>query len=126
MSQSDYFTHFISERGSFLVISVTGSLHQMALKDLAEFKAEVLTKVREKFVILNLLGVEQISGDAISWLAQLQLDIRNDCRTMRICLKENALKHKLMNMGLIRHSEWAETVEKALVSIPPIRAEKAA
>ncbi len=126
MSQSEYFTHFISERGSFLVISITGSLHQMALKDLADFKADVLTRVREKFVVINLLGVDQISGDAISWLAQLQLDIRNESHAMRICLSESSLKTKLMNMGLIRHSEWAESIEKALTSIPPMRKDEKA
>lgn len=105
----------LTQKNRMLVVSLTGEISSNALAALESCRQEILAKKDAACIVLFFQDVESISSDAIPLLAQIQRDIRQKPAELRLCLKE-ALREKLVRMGVVRGLEVAEDLRSALLS----------
>ena len=88
-----------------------------SIEKLAEIKSSVLANEAAKFIILNFKDTSMISGEAVTLLAQLQMNIRAKKLHLRLCGLKNDLIQKLLMLGVIRNSEVTADLQSALQNL---------
>ena len=99
-----------------LVVSFTGDLNSQVLASLEVCREEVMRKSKATNVVLFFQQVESMSTEVVSWLAQMQREIRMKPAELRICGLRTNMKERLVKMGIIRGMELADDLKTALLS----------
>lgn len=110
------FQYFVSARNALMVISLIGKMDHHSIEPLKELEREVLHCKKITVVIFNLRDIENISVDAIPFLAKFQRDIRNMPAEVRLCGIKPELKTKLLNQGVVRTVEIYDNLKTAILA----------
>ncbi|MGE5086099.1 MAG: STAS domain-containing protein [Bacillota bacterium] len=116
MNEQTSFNYKINQKNHMLVVSLTGEISNHVVPALEACRQEILAKEDVNCVVLYFQNVGQISPDGISMLAQIQREIRSKPAHLRLCSLNEALRTKLMKMGVVRGMECADDLKEALLS----------
>jgi len=108
-----------------LVVTMVGRLNFLAVQTLLSCKAEINRLSQNeciKFVVFYCRDVDVITGDAISVLTQMQVEIRARGCGLNICSLKPEVKEKLVNMGVVRRHELTDNMRDALLAFVPVAA----
>ena len=103
-----------------LVVSFTGELTPAVAPGLEACRQEILAKPEVKCVVFYCEEVGAVHPEAIPALAQMQREIRSRGIELRVCSLKQALREKLVRMGVVRGMEVAEDLRSALISFGKI------
>jgi anti-anti-sigma regulatory factor len=112
--------YFISEKGSFLVLSLMGPLTKNSKGTLDKCKSEVLQS-QTKNVIISLHDVPYTDPGAVPPLVQLQMAIRQKPAQLRVCFVRPDLQKFLLEKAAIRNEEITSNLQAALHSLGALR-----
>ncbi|MBO9665455.1 MAG: STAS domain-containing protein [Bdellovibrio sp.] len=99
-----------------LVVSLTGEISSYVVPALEACRQEILAKEEVRCVVFYFQNVDQISAEAIAWLAQVQREIRAREADLRLCSLKDTLREKLVRMGVVRSLEVTDDLKTALLS----------
>jgi anti-anti-sigma regulatory factor len=114
MSDPVEFKYFTATKGIYMVISLVGSMKGKRTDPLTELEHEIMMNSSATVFIFNFRDVEDISGEAIFFMAQVQKSIRARPAEVRLCGVKPNLKSKLLNQGLVRTSEMFDNMQTAV------------
>ena len=120
MSQEDVsagFQYFLSNNKPVLIVTFVGDIDHSTMEIMTKCRNEVKATQGLKFVVLNFRDVDNINGDVISVITQMQLDIRSKQCDLRISSLKPNIKEKLLKMGVIRATELSNNLREALLSL---------
>ena len=118
MDAQKSFNYTLSHKNKMLVVSFTGELSPGVVPGLEACRLEVLAKKDDvKCIVLYFQGVSSVSPDAITVLAQMQREFRSSGMDLRLCALKEALRDKLIRMGIVRGMECTEDLKTALLSV---------
>ena len=109
--------YFVAEKPPVLIVTFVGDMVFSTTTILSKCRTDIGALADFKFVILNFRDVEMVSGDAISVLTQMQIDVRSRGCELRLVSLKPDIKQKLLNMGTIRKPELANNMRDALLSL---------
>ncbi len=116
MEEQKSFQYCFNQKNRMLVITLSGEMNTSVLPALEACRQELLANREVNCVVLYFQDVRSIGVDAISWLAQVQRDIRLKPAEIRLCALEDGLRERLIRMGVIRGLEVSEDLKSALLS----------
>lgn len=106
----------VSEKNHLLVVSFAGDLTGLVLPSLEVCRQEITAKRHITCVVLYFQQVTVISTEVVSYLAQLQREIRLKKKDLRLCGLKTNLRERLIKMGVVRGLEVVEDLKSALLS----------
>lgn len=112
-SAASSFEFFLSAKGAYIVVQLVGAMNTKASPLLEQLGLEIEQNRTATVLILNLRDVKDVSGEGITFLAQIQLEVRTRGE-VRLTGVSPQLKTKLLAQGVIRTSEIFDNLQAAI------------
>ena len=108
--------YFLSEKGTFLVVSFNGSITKSTVPALEKCQGDVLNSQAQS-VVLNLHDVTKVDLSGIPPFALLQHAIRKKPAKLRLCFIKADFAKLLLDRVAIRREEVTANLKDALESL---------
>src|SRR5438874_1411619 len=92
--------YFVSEKGSFIVVSFVGEITKFTLEAFEKCQKELAQK-KASFWVLNLRDVDRIDINAVPSIAKFQKSIRDKAAHLRICSLKPEIRRFLVNRAIL-------------------------